>query len=182
MFGGDIHQTYSQLDLLSTFFPCNSNPALPQLIEGAPPNEHISLVKKIFSSQREIESACNLPQDNAQTLINIISDPRVSSCTPPPLTPEKPVSTQILTSVQVLDHLARKIRKSCSSTLSEICGSHGLLPQLLPLLPHLNLTENPLHPGRSADMWKSQYQGKEVGVKVLRVSQRDILMQMKTVG
>ena len=76
--GGYIHQSYSQLNLPSSFFPGHPIPPLKQLIDGAPLNEHTSLVTEIFSNQKGVKMVNNLSQDDAQTFINIIGDPKVS--------------------------------------------------------------------------------------------------------
>jgi hypothetical protein len=57
----------------------------------------------------------------------------------------------------------------CSRFLPDICGRLALLPRLLAIPLHFGPTENPLRRGVDGRVWKGQYNGREVVVKVLRV-------------
>jgi len=48
--------------------------------------------------------------------------------------------------------------------------------------PHYDPAEEPLCRGGFADVWKGQYQGLEVAVKVLRMYSTNDLRQMRGVG
>jgi hypothetical protein len=54
-------------------------------------------------------------------------------------------------------------------SLHRICGRQALLPKSLAIPLCYNPTETPLCHGGFADVWKGQYDGREVAVKVLKV-------------
>jgi len=82
----------------------------------------------------------------------------------------------------VLDSLPSQVHKDCSHALFWICGRQTLLPQSLTILPHYDPTKDPLYRGGFADVWKGQCEGKEVAVKVLRISSLVDPDQMRRVG
>ena len=57
----------------------------------------------------------------------------------------------------------------CLRYLCTVCGRHALLPTSLAIPLCYDPTGNPLHHGGHSDVWKGQYQGREVAAKVLRL-------------
>ena len=66
--------------------------------------------------------------------------------------------------------------------LYDVCGRDALLPRSLELPFSYNTTGDPLVGGGFADVWKGQYQGREVAVKVLRVFKTDDLKKTRKVS
>ena len=71
-------------------------------------------------------------------------------------------------------------RVKCLRRLYRTCGSHGLLPKALKVPICFDRTETPLCSGGNADVWKGEYLGRDVAVKVIRTYKRGILQ--KTIG
>jgi hypothetical protein len=82
----------------------------------------------------------------------------------------------------VLDNLKPQIRRRCLRFLYDICGRDALLPRSLTLPFSYDTTEHPLTHGGFADVWKGQYQGREVAVKVLKVYEIDDLDETRKVS
>ena len=69
----------------------------------------------------------------------------------------------------MLDILEPLLRRKCLSALCRISGRQGLLPRSVQIPLCYNRTDTPLYRGGYADVWKGEYQGREVAVKVLLV-------------
>ena len=68
------------------------------------------------------------------------------------------------------------------TTLSRICGHYALLPRSLQItLPNF-LSGEPQYRGGYADVWKGEYNSRDVAVKVLRVYSTSDLGKNMTVG
>lgn len=106
----------------------------------------ISLITAIFSDDKETEIAKGLDGDDAQTFIDVMDE--------------------------TLDALALPVRMKCRGTLRKMCGHRGLLPRSVKVSLSYDRTDNPLTAGGYADVWKGDYQGCEVAIKVLRVCQK----------
>ncbi|KAF9789266.1 kinase-like domain-containing protein, partial [Thelephora terrestris] len=61
------------------------------------------------------------------------------------------------------------LRRKCLSALCKMCGRHALLPRSLKIPLCYDRSGTPLCHGGYADVWKGEYQGRQVAVKVLRV-------------
>lgn len=83
---------------------------------------------------------------------------------------------------QMLDALAPQLRTRCLSTLSKICGCHGLLPKSVQIPLCYNRMDFPLYHGGYAEVWKGEYEGCKVAVKVLKVYQTSDLDRIKLVS
>lgn len=68
-----------------------------------------------------------------------------------------------------MDILAPPLRKKCLSTLSKICGRQALLPRSIQIPLCYDRLDTPLYRGGFGDVWKGNYEGREVAVKVLVV-------------
>ena len=68
-----------------------------------------------------------------------------------------------------LPDLPPRLRKKCIVALCKICGQQVLLPKSLQIPLCYNRSHYPLYCGGYADVWKGEYQGRSVAVKVLRV-------------
>ena len=66
--------------------------------------------------------------------------------------------------------------------LYDICGRDALLPRSLAIPLCYDPTENPLDQGGFANIWKGQYDGKEVAAKVLRVYAANDVQKIRKVG
>lgn len=78
--------------------------------------------------------------------------------------------------------LELQLQRNCRETLRKICGRQGLLPKSVQIQVNYNRSDTPLYQGGYADVWKSQYQGCHVAVKVLRVCLSDHFGKIKSVG
>ncbi|KAF9646790.1 kinase-like protein [Thelephora ganbajun] len=61
------------------------------------------------------------------------------------------------------------LRTQCLSALCRICGRQAVLPRSVQIPLCFDQTDMPLYEGGFANVWKGQYQGREVAVKVLKV-------------
>lgn len=82
----------------------------------------------------------------------------------------------------MLDVLAPSLRKKCLTTLCKICGSQGLLPRSVQIPPCHDPMDNPLARGGYAEVYKGNYHGREVAVKVLKVYQTSDFNKITRVG
>jgi len=81
---------------------------------------------------------------------------------------ELTISTRSI--AQALDRtdLPLRARKDCLRSMYRTCGRHGLLPTTLKILISYDQTSDPLYRGGFADVWKGEYRGRDVAVKILR--------------
>ena len=71
---------------------------------------------------------------------------------------------------------------ACLSVLCRICGRWALLPRSLRIPICYNRFETPLYRGGFADVWKGEYRGRHVAVKVLRVYSTSDFVKIASVG
>jgi len=90
-----------------------------------------------------------------------------------------PTSTPV---AQALDNLQPETRRKCLHCLYRICDRQALLPRSPQIPLCYDPTEDPLHHGRLADVWKGKYHGRDVVAKVLKSRSRDDLGQIRRVG
>ena len=69
-------------------------------------------------------------------------------------------------------------RVKCLRRLYRTCGRHGLLPKALKIPICYDRTGPPLCSGGNADVWKSEYCGRDVAVKVIRTYAKSNLQKM----
>ena len=68
-----------------------------------------------------------------------------------------------------MDVLIPQLRKKCLNTLCKICGHQALLPRSVQIPLCYDRSGTPLYRGGFGDVWKGNYEGREVAVKVPRV-------------
>ena len=75
---------------------------------------------------------------------------------------------------QALDSpdLSLSARVKCLRRLYRTCGSHGILPKRLKVPACYDHNVYPLYKGGYADVWKGEYCGRDVAVKVIRTYSR----------
>jgi len=145
-------------------------------------DERISLITSIFSDRNKAKVVGHLTGDDAQTFIDVTDEARLQF-----LSPLKNGSAdfpmKLLRRVdQLLERLPLQIRKRCLRSLYRICGRQALLPRPLAIPLCYDPKEVPLCHGGFSDVWKGQYDGREVASKVLRVYQNSDLEQIRKVG
>jgi hypothetical protein len=69
----------------------------------------------------------------------------------------------------MLDKLEAWLRRNCLSILCRICANEALLPQSVQIPICYDQKSPPLAYGGYSEVWKGQYKGCEVAVKVLKV-------------
>ena len=71
---------------------------------------------------------------------------------------------------QALDSLTLTsgTRRNCVKSLYKTCAHHSLYPRSLQIAACYDPADVPYSHGGYADVWKGEYRGVEVGVKVLR--------------
>ena len=71
---------------------------------------------------------------------------------------------------QALDmpNLSPWAQNQCLRPLYRTCGRHALLPKAMEIPICYDPTDNALYSGGYADVWKGQYRGRDVAVKVIR--------------
>ncbi|KAF9645415.1 kinase-like protein [Thelephora ganbajun] len=126
-----------------------NHPNWKRLIDPILPlDERVSLITAMFSDHNGLETVGQLCRDDVQAFVDAIDE------------------------MLNEDTLAPHVRRKCLRPLYRICGHQVLLPTSLAVPLCYNPTENPMCRGGFADVWKTQYHGREVAAKVLRTSQR----------
>jgi len=65
--------------------------------------------------------------------------------------------------------LSPRSRENCLRSLYRKCSRHGLLPTSLKIPVSYERTGDALYRGGFADVWKTEYCGRDVAVKVMRI-------------
>ena len=81
---------------------------------------------------------------------------------------------------QALDmpDLSLSVRVKCLRRVYRTCGRHGLLPKALKVPICYDRTGYPSYSGGNADVWKGEYRGRDVAVKVIRTYSSDNLKKI----
>lgn len=82
----------------------------------------------------------------------------------------------------MLDYLPQQIHRKCLRYLYRICGRQALLPKSLPIPLCFNPAGTAQCSGGFADVWKGEYNGKEVAAKGLRIYLTSDLEQIRKAG
>ena len=77
-----------------------------------------------------------------------------------------------------MPELSPQIQKKCLESLYKMCGHHALLPRALKIPTCYDRTSVALYRGGFADVWKGQYCGRDVAVKVIRTYSNDNLQKI----
>ena len=123
----------------------------------------------IFSSQDESDTIRRLLGDDVQAFVDVMDEARSA-----PTRHRKPVSIETDTNAfchQALDRpdLSPRTRENCLRSLCKMCGRHALLPTTLKTPISFERTGNITYRGGFADVWKGEYRGQDVAVKVIRI-------------
>ena len=165
-------------------------PACKRLISRTfSPQEVTSLIEEIFASKDEVKAIRDLRGDDAQAFIDVIHGvrselffPRAHSDYPSSSTPSLPNPPPSADQALDLPDLQPQLRRICLSVLCRICGFQALLPRSLQIPFCYNRLDTPLYRGGFADVWKGEYQGRHVAVKVLRVYSTSEFVKITRVG
>ena len=90
--------------------------------------------------------------------------------------------TQCLNKALARPDLSLSARVKCLRRLYRTCGSRGLLPKALKIPACYDRTAYPLYKGGFADVWKGDYDGQDVAVKVMRIYSNSDLRKIIGVG
>ena len=74
------------------------------------------------------------------------------------------------------------LRWKCLLRLCNICSHHVLIPRSIQIPLCYDRTEDPLYEGGFAKVWKGEYDGIEVAVKVLKVLPTSDLVKITRVS
>ena len=78
--------------------------------------------------------------------------------------------------------LSSEARKKCLRLLYKTCGRHALLPQALQIPIRYDRAGVALYRGAYADVWKGEYRGQDIAVKVIRTYSNSDLQKIIGVG
>lgn len=78
--------------------------------------------------------------------------------------------------------LSLRAQVKCLRRLYRTCGSHGLLPEALKVSVCYDHTVYPIYSGGYADVWKGEYCGQDVAVKVIRTYSKGNVQKMISVS
>jgi hypothetical protein len=78
--------------------------------------------------------------------------------------------------------LSSGVKNRCLKSLYKACGHHALLPRSLNVSVCYDQSSNALFRGGYADVWKGDYSGQDVAVKVIRTYSNDELRKITIVG
>ena len=84
--------------------------------------------------------------------------------------------------LEKLDSLPPETRRECLRSSYRICGCESLLPKSLLIPLCYNPVDTPQTYGGLADVWKGEYEGREVAAKALRVYRTSDLERIRKVG
>ena len=89
----------------------------------------------------------------------------------PDLFSTPPIPIRYSKTIKAVDFsdLQPRARRKCLSALYRICGRRALLPRSLQIQVCYDRSTVPLYRGGGGDVWKGDYQGMAVAVKVVRV-------------
>jgi len=133
------------------------------------PHELPSLIEVIFSSQDESDTIRRLLGDDVQAFVDVMDEACSTSTRH-----REPVSIETDINMfchQALDRpdISPQTREHCLRTLCKLCGRHALLPTTLKTPISFERTGDALYRGGFADVWKGEYRGRDVAVKVIRI-------------
>jgi hypothetical protein len=74
--------------------------------------------------------------------------------------------------------LSPRIRQKCLKALYRTCGRNALLPRALKIPVYYDRASAALYRGGFADVWKGEYRGRNVAVKVIRTYSTDNLQKI----
>lgn len=110
-----------------------------------------------------------LPREDAQTFIDVVDEVRCTSTQHRRSThPAKSVLTHSVNQALEMPDLSPWARNQCLRPLYRTCGRHALLPKTMEISVCYDRTSDTLYSGGYADVWKGQYHGRDVAVKVIR--------------
>ena len=82
----------------------------------------------------------------------------------------------------MLDRIAPLLRRKCLSTLCRVCSRYALLPRSVQISLCYNRMTTPRYQGGFAEVWKTEHEGRDVAVKVLKVYVTSDLIKVTRVG
>ena len=132
-----------------------------------------------FSSRDGGKIVRGLYEADAQSFIDVIDEAR-STPTHRSETPGSHLTLTYSAHQALLDlvDLSPPTRRECLKSLYRACGRHALLPTAMKVLAQYDRTGGPLCRGGFADVWKGDYCGREVAVKVMRTYTRSDLQKV----
>lgn len=74
--------------------------------------------------------------------------------------------------------LSPSFQKGWLTLLYRTCGHHGVIPGTFQVPVTEDRTEDPLFRGGYADVWKGEYNGRNVAVKVVRLYTSEVLQKL----
>ena len=132
------------------------------------------LIEELFACKDVDENIRHLPLDSAQTFVDVMNEVCCPSAHYHETTLQSGLTQFIEQALDRLD-LSLSARVKCLRRLYRTCGCHGILPNALKIPVCYDRTVYPLYQGGYADVWKGEYCGSEVAVKVIRIySKRDL--------
>jgi len=165
-------------------------PAWRRLIDHAfSPHELIPLVETMFTSRDEVWMIRDLRGDDAQAFADVMQEvrsvPLFTTCdliTPHPLWVYSFRTSTSVRQAMDLPDLSPRLRSQCLRSLWQVCACNALLPRSLQIPFCYNRLDDPLYSGGYADVWKGEYQGRPVAVKVPRLYSTSDFSKITSVG
>ena len=151
--------------------------AWQRLISRTVPEDELpSLIETIFSNRKRTDMVDRLQLSDAQAFVDIIDGVSHQDLYFQGIVGLFPLNLPHSTG-QVLDNLnvTPRIRKNCVNSLYKTCARHSIFPKSVQIAARYNPASAPHSHGGFADVWKGEYRGVEVAVKVLRISNRSDL-------
>lgn len=151
--------------------PDPNQQALERLIARAVPQHELpSVIEAIFSNVKAANIVKCLQESDIRTFVDVW-DEACHHAIPPLRNLFIDLCFNLLISVsQALGSLdlPPRTQRKCVKSLYKTCAGHSLLPQSLHFELHGDLVGAPLHSGGFGYVWKHEYRGREVAVKVLQ--------------
>ena len=128
-----------------------------------------SLIEDILVCKDVVNTLRCLSRDDAQTFIDVVNEAR---CTlirrRGSIYPTGSILTYFIIQALDMPELSPWAQTQCLRPLYRTCGRYALLPKAMEIPTCYDPTGNALYSGGCADVWKGQYLGRDVAVKVIR--------------
>ena len=146
-----------------------NTPAFERLIgRKFVPRELPSLIEEALVCKDVDATIRCLSRDDAQTFIDVVNKARCTLIHCGSIYTVEPVLTYSVNQALDMPDLSPWARNQCLRPLYRTCGRYALLPKTMEIPICYDRTGDALYSGGYADVWKGQYLGRDVAVKVIR--------------
>ena len=147
------------------------------------PTEFPSLVEVIFPHQDRGDVIRSLFEDNVQAFVDVLDEARLPF--PAAIGRLGLLKFTVVYSVPqalVVLELPLAVRKKCIKILYTTCRDRALIPRAMNVSVRYDPAKPPLYRGGFGDVWKGEYCGREVAIKVIKTYSNTELQKVRGVS